>query len=362
MLSTAALLAFEAAVVPLQTYDDPLWYTRGLRPVWRTEQPHDYKWAVDLPGGCRLVYGLALRASGADDLPNHPTDYSQGIRENALNQAPADAVFVMRACNYAAFLAAMACLWYAASLALGRTVLALACLTPFLVSFWFPTYLIAQLGPDPFLILALCAFLAVWLKGHLAAKALTPPYILALVLLGGICVWTKQNGALAPLAYAGYALFHGRGPYRVATPLVALGGAFGVFYALSAPFYGHAPQEVIANVLARRHQAMAVMGLRYPAMMRQDIVHHAIESWPLVPLAIWLIWSRRRERWFPPVAWWGMTLWLATVFTINRPSYKYLVPANLGLYFVFAVCVVSLVSQARLARAGDPPPPRAAGP
>ena len=339
-----ALVAYQAAITPMTPYDEPLWYRRAQVPIAQNIECA-YDWAVDVPGGCRLLYGTALDVWGLDGLPYRMPDYAVTWQENLENgcYAPADAVLLMRGCNMLMFICGLVCLYLVSYMALRRPVLALLPLAPLVLSPTFPVEIVPRVGPDAILMVGLCLFLLAWATLDRRGQGRSWTAVVTLGVLGGIAAWTKINGALMLIGYLGYMVAvtpRGRGAVKGLVAL-AIGGA--VFYLLNPALIGHNPIEVFVDILQRRAVAGAALDKIYGTMGWTAVFAGAVKCWPLVPIIAWAVWKARVLPGMAPVFWWAVAVVIGNLVLINLPLARYLGPIELGLYFTGALSVIAVV-------------------
>ena len=346
-------VALQAASTPLTSYDEPLWYLRSQRPVWRTDGPHDYPWATDVPGGCRLVYGAALDVFGLDGLPNRQPVYKvEAYRANWENAcyAPADAVLAMRGCNVVLYLSGLLALYVVAVSVLKRPVWALAAVSPLVLSPTFPLEIVPRVGPDALLMATLCLFLLVWTSLDGRGKTLSAKAAVLMGVLGGLCTFAKVNGALAPIAFAAWAAYRGRGWARIGLPMTVLAITGVGFYALNPAFYAEWPWTCLIDILQRRAVAGAALDKIYGTMGWTAVFAGAVRVWPLFLVALAVLWRVRRVRALEPVLWWGIIGAAGNLAVINLPLPRYIGPVELGIYYPAALAVAWILANENKSR------------
>lgn len=347
----AGVLALQAATTPLTPYDEPLWYQRSQQPIWQTDGPNDYFWAVDVPGQCRLVYWCALKAFSLGGQGFKLPDYTLPLSENKGKGAgaPADAVLAMRGANVAASLGAIAALYLAAAWTLGSRKWALLAVMPVLLSPVYAPSIVPRVGPDALLLAWCAAFLCAWVWFHKQGRGLSWRSALVLGVIGGLATFAKINGALVCFAYLGYACCR-RKPLQ---GLVCLGVAFAVYYLANPAFIGTNPAELLQDVIARRATVMAARDGTNGPLGFFPTLSASIDCWPLLPFVALLFWRVRKEPWAAPYLWWGGTLIVATIATINLPLPRYLGPVHFGLYVPAGVALTHVLTSGHVRVRGE---------
>lgn len=267
----------------------------------------------------------------------------------------------MRFLDICVFLAGAAGLWVTARMALRSHLLAGVAVLPFFLS---PLYAMnvsfRMWSGDIFLMAALSWMLAAWLRAHLSGRALTGRSIALVSVLAGVAVGCKLNGVLALAAYCAWLAFASRGASRAANPIAACAISFAAFAVINPVVLMEGnPLATCADMVARRGQVVADYIAQCGPMSWTLLLHRVLWWWPLLPVLVLALWSRRRERWFWPVAAWGAFLCAGTVAGLAQTRMlfdQYMTPMEMGLYFPFALSVLSL-----LRSRNDGVPPHATG-
>ena len=250
----------------------------------------------------------------------------------------------MRRLNIVLFVATVALLWLAARLALRNDVLALAAASPFVLS-ELSLHNAMQISADAFLPVTLALMLYVWMWLHLAGKGRSWSGAVLLGALAGLVTSAKWNGALLVIAAAGY-LVVSRARWRWPKALVACVVSVAAFAAVNPVFLTN-PAQVVSDVLARRLAVINLHNQTAGPMPYLELLQQSFPAWPLVCVIGMVLWRCRRQPWFAPLAWWGLTLALGTWFTIDQPYARYRAPIELGLYIPLGTCLASILSAPR---------------
>ncbi|MHC4714801.1 MAG: hypothetical protein ACYTAN_16275 [Planctomycetota bacterium] len=349
LITLAIAVAWTAHIAAWQRLtpcDEPLWIERSSRPIWKCEAPLDYRWAVDVSGMVRLVYGAALPVVDNCRGANTRTDYTLTYGENLMRGSGAkpDAVLLCRGVNVLAFAAALVALYLAALSLIRRPILALLPVAPLMLSRLYPYSIIPRLGPDALLAAWLAMFLLAWLWLDRRGRAATWRGAVTLGIVGGLCVFAKINGALAILAYATWLIVYAKGRAKWLAGL-SLAAAFIVYYAANPAFWGVMPDALIFDVLCRRAFIAARSSQNYP-LWSSRTWSEGLRCWPFVPLALWVLW-RCRSRQLSPLYFWGLFIAAGNLALINLPLDRYLGPVELAGYFTVSVAWVLTVRKGK---------------
>lgn len=342
-LCLLAVLLLQAAQTKLTPYDEPLWYRRAQRPIWSTSSEYDYIRAVDVPGGCRLIYWAALKATNQMGKPYLMPDYEIpfGTRETMEGRtAPGDAVLIMRGCNVIGYMLGLLCLYKVALWGLKRPLLAALAVSPLVVSPLFPVQIVPRVGPDAFLMGGLSACLFTWVLGERRGKLFSLKWSVLMGLVFGATIICKVNGAFALFAYMAYAACYGRGRERVTAGVVAFIVAGTCFYFFNIAFIGRWPHAVMFDIINRRLVVAAFLDTKYGVLGWTEVWNHSVALWPIIPVALYACWSARKNAVLRPILWWGCFLFLGTLFSTNWKIPRYLGPVELGLYFPVALAML----------------------
>jgi hypothetical protein len=195
------------------------------------------------------------------------------------------------------------------------------------------------LGCDAFLAFTLALMLLVWLRLHLRGEGRSWRSALLVGALGGLAASAKYNGALGLLAFLGYIILSNA---RLRYPKALLAGtvAFAVFCMIN-PVMLDDPILALHDILARRIQIIALHNHKQGPLPFLALLQASFPAWPIIVLIGAALWRCRREPWFAPVAWWGLTLALGTWFTIDQPYARYRAPIELGFYVPFGIALAA---------------------
>ena len=181
-------------------------------------------------------------------------------------------------------------------------------------------WLIGYPGTDAMILFWMVAFLALWVKLHLAGKALTVRQVMLMAVVAGLAAGTKINGGLLTVAFAGYLAAHGRGWSRWWMPAVFGAAAFVVFVALNPVLWQPGGGGVVAGIreiLARRLDVMKDQEQLRP-MARFAYFETRARLLPLLPWAGFVFYMRRRDKWLAPAAWWAVAVFAGSYAALNR--------------------------------------------
>jgi hypothetical protein len=149
-----------------------------------------------------------------------------------------------------------------------------------------------------------------------------------------------------------YLAWQSRGWRRVASPLLAAAVAGGVYIAINPVMIlwpGKWPWDVGLMIIARRVDVVHRYARSFGMASVGQIVGDSLYWWPILPLAIAAAWSCRREKWFAPVALFATFSAGGTVAALFRSRMlqgRYMAPAEMGLFFLVSVCLVTISSRA----------------
>jgi len=352
----ATYLAGRVGHVTGALVDDIVWTVRAQRSVFATGGENDYAWAVDMPGMSRFLYGITLHGLGLENLPQREPDLTKRLDDPA-NQAlrlPRSAATSMRAVSIAAYMLGIVALFLAARLILSNDYAALLSVLPFMLC---PSLSPAppnstteltgtRIGPDACLLMMFGVSLTAWL--YLDRRWPSWPWrsVLVMGLLGGLCVWAKWNGALMLIAFGLWIIL--KEPKRGALKtLFAIGVAAGMLWALTPPFWTHAPWQVVPDILARREAVSAEHALVRPAMQCshwQVLVRS--QAW-LAIVAAAPLWVVRKQWWVSIVAAWGASLGAGTVLVITEMPLRYVAPWYMVILWVLPTALVAALGLAK---------------
>ena len=201
---------------------------------------------------------------------------------------------------------------------------------------------------DVFMAAAVAAALAVWLRFHLKGAGASLKCVLIVGLLVGLATGSKQSGVLAVWAFAAYLVWASRGARRVLNPLTALLAAGAVVVITNPVFLLHpsqAPWEVGLNIIHRRAYVVERFIFSNGPCSVFELITSSFYWWPVLPMGALAVWACRREPWFPPVAFWSGFLSIGSamgLIEMRMLQERYTAPLEMGIYFLFAVCGITV--------------------
>jgi hypothetical protein len=344
-------------------FDDAEWAMKAYwlpRPHFSNEAAAEgeFRYETTVPSLYRWYAGLVIRVAGVQAYCIDSVSPREWFPPDIAEAAPAllpryEYGFVqpvvldtLRPANVFLY-AIMLCFLFAIAYKItGKSAAALFTVVVIAISPTFWDCVAWRMGPDALLCLMFVVTLAgwLWLSGW---KRL----VLVSVFCGLACA-TKQNGVLLLAAWCGYLVFSSRGARRVLWPLVAVVLAGIVFCAVN-PSTWHDPWRFLARSVWMRRVLANGMASGHEPRTWWRFLNDALPLWPIVPVYLWLLWGRRREKWFGPIAWWSIFLLFGTLLTIPATETRYLAPLELGLYFTTALCLVSFLGGERWTKLVD---------
>jgi len=240
------------------------------------------------------------------------------------------------------FVLGLGCLYLVAYMILRRPLLAILPVVPLVLSPTFPVDIVPRVGPDAVLMAALCLFLLAWVALDRRGQGRTWTAAIVMGVLGGVCAWTKINGALVLVAYAAYMAIGKPSLRKYSRGAVALAVGAVTFYLLNPAFIGQNPAAVFVDILVRRAQVIQVMRLRFGPLGWTAVLSEAVRCWAFLPVLAWVAWKVRNVPLMVPVLLWGGVLAVGNLAVMNLPLPRYLGPVELGLHFGGALAVLAL--------------------
>ena len=359
--------------------DEPLWFHRSRVLPSDTSNPDYMLWAIDVPAVNRWVYYAVLHATGLDEISEWewpcwsmrdgrifwytwatPANWKERYGDNYNLEwwkrqngeyAPRKAIMAMRFTNIAFFSLFLVLMWVSAVLILRSRIWAILAVLPLALV---PTFLDDQgisfttWSGDIFMVTAMAGCFVAWLWYHLAGEGTSIRAIIILGLTSGLAAGSKQTGVLLVGAVLAYLVWASRGRARFYRPLAALAVAAVAIIATNPVFVtngiGALPWDVGLMVVRRRAEIVA-------GFMRSDgptsfsgLCVGAFYWWPILPAVCAAIWACRKEKWFPPVAFWAAFLGFGAagaLIDMKMMQERYTAPVHMGFYFIVAVCTIT---------------------
>ncbi len=326
-----------------------------------------YGWAIDYPAVYHWIDYAALKVFRVDIgyVPevNRAEDYDYNAEHDLL--APWPPVKFLRTVNVAFLLATLLLLAAAARTATGKWYWGLLVAAPLAFSRNFGGGVGSFIFTDSYLAFFLALMILVWLRFHLSREPYAWWRVIVMGAIAGLVVSTKQNGALAALAYVAYLL--AGAPRRSVWPGVSRAcvfalAAFAVYVAVNPVMWqggrtssGLIQQtplpvwwlHVFQDVWVRRMRAIQSQLDFYGRPTLLERLAAVFPYWYLLPVFAYVVWRARRERWFAPVAWWAGFLVVVTAFTVHIVFNRYLMPVEMALSLLVVLSAASVFESAR---------------